>query len=112
MRYIALISLILISITVLTNNTSSAEANSDIPSGVSVSDWIPMGDSFGFVIVQTINKPKSEHIIEQRKQPDGSIRGLFTMGRFGELSGYFMIKKQDGWYKLTEEKEAKAYKIK
>jgi hypothetical protein len=52
---------------------------------VAISNWVPLGESFGFVIVNAgkTTKPK------QPRQP--------------ALSGYFMVKRGDVWVRLIEE---------
>jgi hypothetical protein len=55
------------------------------PPGVAGSNWLPLGDSFGFVIVSAgkTTRPK------QAAQP--------------ALSGYFMVKHGVIWFRLLEE---------
>jgi hypothetical protein len=55
------------------------------PPDVATSNWLPLGESFGFVIVSAgkMTKPK------QPVQP--------------ALSGYFMVKQGDVWFRLIEE---------
>jgi hypothetical protein len=55
------------------------------PPDVATSNWLPLGESFGFVIVSAgkMTKPK------QAPRPT--------------LSGYFMVKRGDVWFRLIEE---------
>jgi hypothetical protein len=54
------------------------------PPDVATSNWLPLGESFGFVIVAgKTTKPKLP------AQPT--------------LSGYFMVKRGDVWFRLIEE---------
>ena len=55
------------------------------PPDVATSNWIPLGESFGFVIVSAGKTTRP-------KQP-----AQLT------LSGYFMVKRGDIWFRLIEE---------
>lgn len=55
------------------------------PPDVSTLSWIPLGDSFGFVIVTGVKTAKPGHPAPLA------------------LSGYFMVKRKNVWFRLTEE---------
>jgi hypothetical protein len=59
------------------------------PRGLDPSTWIPLGDSFGFVVMHTENTAQEVTNYAQT------------------LSGYFMIRRADGWYRLEEERQVR-----
>ena len=77
------------------------ESDSSRPPGVSASNWLPLGDSYGFAISRTL-KPAAIQL--RTGEAVGELFGYFVVG---ELSGYFVVKTPDGWYKLTELNEPK-----
>ena len=81
-----LFAVIVLSAVMLLGGIVQAEnAELSAPPDVAASNWLPLGDSFGFVIVKggKTTKPK------QPAQP--------------ALSGYFMVKRGDVWFRLIEE---------
>jgi hypothetical protein len=79
-----LIGLVVLCTTILTGG-SVQNAEIPAPPDVTTSNWISIGDSFGFVIVSAGRTAKPR----QAGQPT--------------LSGYFMVKRGDVWFRLIEE---------
>ena len=82
MRPFVFALIVLSTVMVLGGMAESQNTQLSAPPDVAISNWIPLGDSFGFVIVKAA-KPK------QFAQP--------------ALSGYFMVKRGDVWFRLIEE---------
>ena len=76
---------VLSTVIVLGGMAEAQNAELSAPPDVAISNWVPLGESFGFVIVNVgkTTKPK------QPRQP--------------ALSGYFMVKRGDVWVRLIEE---------
>jgi hypothetical protein len=83
MRKLLFVALVLFAVALSGDVVQNAELAA--PPDVGSSNWLPLGDSFGFVIVNAgkITKPK---------QP-----AQLT------LSGYFMVKRGEVWFRLIEE---------
>jgi hypothetical protein len=83
MRPFVLAAVVLSAVVLLSGMVQNAELSA--PPNVATSNWLSLGESFGFVIVNTgkTTKPK------QAAQPT--------------LSGYFMVKRGDVWFRLIEE---------
>ena len=76
--------MVVLSAVILTNGlVQNAELSP--PPDVTTSNWLPLGDSFGFVIASAGKTTRSK----QAAQP--------------ALSGYFMVKRGDVWFRLIEE---------
>ena len=79
------------------------ESGPAIPPGVSASNWIPLGDSYGFAIRRTLKPAQAAPAPPPPTPLPGG--GSFQMRPpevTGELSGYFVVKRPDGWYRLSE----------
>jgi hypothetical protein len=85
MRLFVFAVIVLSTVMVLGGMAESQNTQLSAPPDVAISNWIPLGESFGFVIVNTgkTTKPK------QPGQP--------------ALSGYFMVKRGDVWSRLIDE---------
>ncbi len=59
------------------------------PPDVATSNWIPLGDSFGFVVVKGVRTVK-------QRQPVHLA-----------LSGYYMVRLEDVWFRLIEDRSTK-----
>jgi hypothetical protein len=77
-------AVIVLSAVVLPNGlVQNAELSA--PSDVVVSNWLPLGESFGFVIVSAGKTTRPKQAAQLA------------------LSGYFMVKGGDVWFRLIEE---------
>jgi hypothetical protein len=85
MRPFVLAVIVLFAVILLGNIVEVQNAELSAPPDVATSNWLPLGESFGFAIVSVgkMTKPK------QAPQP--------------ALSGYFMVKRGDAWFRLIEE---------
>ena|SRR5437867_4804379 len=83
MRRVLLAVIVLSAVILLGGVVHNAELSG--PPDVATSNWIPLGESFGFVIVSAGKTTRP-------KQP-----AQLT------LSGYFMVKRGDIWFRLIEE---------
>jgi hypothetical protein len=83
MRVLVFAVILLTTVMFLGGIVQNAELST--PPDVATSNWLPLGDSFGFVIVSAgkMTKPK------QAPRP--------------ALTGYFMVKRGDVWFRLIEE---------
>jgi hypothetical protein len=79
------LAVIVLSAVTLVGIVEVKNAELSAPPDVAISNWLPLGESFGFVIVNAgkTTKPK------QPAQP--------------ALSGYFMVKRGDVWFRLIQE---------
>jgi hypothetical protein len=79
------LAVIMLSAVTLVGIVEVKNAELSAPPDVAISNWLPLGESFGFVIVNAgkTTKPK------QPTQP--------------ALSGYFMVKRGDVWFRLIQE---------
>jgi hypothetical protein len=85
MRPFVFTVIVLSTVMVLGGMAGAHNAQLSAPPDVAISNWIPLGDSFGFVIVKAAKTAKSK----QLAQP--------------ALSGYFMVKREDVWFRLSED---------
>jgi hypothetical protein len=85
MRSFAFAVIVLFTVIVLGGMAEAQKAELSPPPDVAISNWIPLGESFGFVIVNAGKTTKP-------KQPGQQA-----------LSGYFMVKRGDVWVRLIEE---------
>ena len=85
MRRFVLAVIVLSAVMLVGGIVEVKNAELSAPLDVATSNWLPLGESFGFVIVNAgkTTKPK------QPGQP--------------ALFGYFMVKRGDGWFRLIEE---------
>ena len=85
MRPFVFAVIVLSTVIVLGGMPEAQNAELSAPPDVAISNWIPLAESFGFVIVNAgkTTKPK------QPGQP--------------ALFGYFMVKRGDVWVRLIEE---------
>jgi hypothetical protein len=80
------LAVILLSVVTLVGGIGKVEnAELSSPPEVATSNWIPLGDSFGFVVVNAVK-------MAQPKQPVHPA-----------VSGYFMVKRGDVWFRVIEE---------
>jgi hypothetical protein len=85
MRTFVFAVIVLSTVMVLGGMAEAQNAELSAPPDVAISNWIPLGDSFGFVVVKAAKTAKPK----QLAQP--------------AVSGYFMVKRGDVWFRLIEE---------
>jgi len=85
MRPFVFAVIVLSTVIVLGGMAEGQNAELSAPPDVAISNWVPLGESFGFVIVNAGKTTKP-------KQPAQRA-----------LSGYFMVKRGDVWFRLIEE---------
>ena len=85
MRTFVFAVIVLSTVMVLGGMAEAQNAELSAPPDVAISNWVPLGESFGFVIVNAGKTTKP-------KQPAQRA-----------LSGYFMVKRGDVWFRLIEE---------
>jgi hypothetical protein len=106
-------ALLLLSVLAVCATSAAEESRSVMPPGVNASNWISLGDSHGFVIRDTLRAAKPAGPL-QRPTPlpgGGSIQPR-SREVMGELAGYFVVKRSDGWYRLSDLREPKVVPVK
>ena len=85
MRPFVFAAIVLSAVILLGSIAEVENAELSAPPDVPTLNWIPLGDSFGFVIVKGGKTAKPRQPVHLA------------------LSGYFMVKRKDVWFRLTQE---------
>jgi hypothetical protein len=99
------IALLLLSVLGVWGTSKADDSRSPIPPGVSPSNWLSLGDSHGFVIRETLRAAQPAGQPQRLPLLGGGSIQLRSEGVVGELAGYLVVKRSDGWYKLSDLRE-------